>query len=177
MCWAALRQEARRNPPRGLNFLQSPLKAKYADAAIRPEIRPFSTARSGAAHALVIVLASSLVTTVGSGGGTVLDIEPRVKVVEERMADHQQRFEDVVQALRQFEGRVDRRFASVDARFGQIDVRFGQLDAGLAAINQRIDRQVAEIATLRRDMTTQFRWTAGLMLTGAVAIVAAVLSQ
>lgn len=128
----------------------------------------------------------------------MLDIEPRVKVVEERMADHQQRFGDVVQALRQFEGRVDRRFASIDARFdaidarfvqidarfgqidvrfGQIDVRFGQLEAGLAAINQRIDRQVAEIATLRRDMTTQFRWTAGLMLTGAVAIVAAILSQ
>jgi hypothetical protein len=93
----------------------------------------------------------------------MLDVAARVKVLEERMADHQERFVDIAQALRQFEGRVDGRFASVDARFVQVDQR-------LAALS-------AELAALRHDMTTQFRWTASLMFTGFVAIVAAMLSQ
>jgi hypothetical protein len=97
----------------------------------------------------------------------VLDAVARLKVVEERMADHQQRFGDVTQALRQFESRVDARFASVDMRFVALEQR---VDAGFAGVHHRFD-------ALGREMATQFRWTVGLMLTGVLAIVAALLSQ
>jgi hypothetical protein len=122
-------------------------------------------------------------------------VEQRVKIVEERMADHNQLFTDIRDGLRQFEARVDTRFTAIDARFTAIDARFAALDlkidtglaavhqrmdVGFAALNQRLDTQGGEIAGLRRDMTiqmaTQLRWTAGVMLTGFVAIVAAVLA-
>jgi hypothetical protein len=157
----------------------------------------------------------------------MLSVEQRVTIVEERMVDHSQLFTDLRQGLRQFEARVDARFAAVDARFTAIDARFtavderftavdarftgldaritelGQkVDAGLAALtskidagltaahqrmdigftalNQRLDTQGGEITGLRRDMTMQMaahlRWTVGVMLTGFVAIVAAVLA-
>jgi hypothetical protein len=150
----------------------------------------------------------------------MLSVEQRVTIVEERMADHSQLFTDLRQGLRQFEARVDARFAAVDARFAGIDARFAavderftgldaritelgqKVDAGLAAftskidagltaahqrmdigftaLNQRLDTQGGEITGLRRDMTMQMaahlRWTVGVMLTGFVAIVAAVLA-
>jgi len=93
----------------------------------------------------------------------VLSIEQRVKIVEERMADHNHLFTDMRQGLKQFEARVD-------ARFGAIDARFGQVDARLITLDQKVDG-------LRRDMGTQFHWTAGIMLTGMVTIAAAILAQ
>ena len=107
----------------------------------------------------------------------MFDIETRVKVVEERVAVHQLLLRDFLETLRLFEGRVDARFASVDARFAaidarfaQMDLRFGQLDAKLAALDLKVDG-------LGRELATHFRWTAGIMVTGLVAIAAAILAQ
>ena len=57
----------------------------------------------------------------------MLDLERRVKVVEERMTDHRQLLTDIRQDLRQFEARVDARFAAVDARFTGIEARLTEL--------------------------------------------------
>jgi len=93
----------------------------------------------------------------------VLSIEQRVKIVEDRMTDHSQLFMDLRQGLLQFEERVDRRFEHVEGR--------------LTGLDHKVD-------ALRQELGTQFRWTAGIMLTGLVGIlagmsgiVAAILSQ
>ena len=44
----------------------------------------------------------------------MLDIEQRVTIVEERMADHMRLFAEIKQGLLQFEERVDRRFEQVE---------------------------------------------------------------
>ena len=86
----------------------------------------------------------------------MLSIEQRVRIVGERMSDHNQLFTDLRHGLRQFEERVDRRFEQVDTR--------------LTALG-------AEMTSLRRDMGTQFRWTAGILFTGLIAIIGAIIAQ
>lgn len=118
----------------------------------------------------------------------MLSIEQRVKIVEERMADHSELFKDIRTGLLQFEARVDRRFEQFE---GRVDRRFEQVEARLAAMDQKFDARLAgldqkidglghslgaELVAQRRDMHAQLRWTAGIMLTGFVAIVAAILA-
>lgn len=97
------------------------------------------------------------------------------------MGDYSQLFTDIRQGLLQFEQRVDNRFASIDSRFASIDSRFASIDARFTAVEMKIDAGLAavtgEIATLRRDLASQFRWTAGIMLTGLVAIAAAMIAR
>jgi phosphoglycerate-specific signal transduction histidine kinase len=126
----------------------------------------------------------------------VLSIEQRVKIVEERMADHSQLFADMRQGLLQFEARVDRRFEQIEARLTSLDQKFEarmmgfevrltgleqKFDTRLITLDQKIDTLGqtlgAELVALRRDMTAQFRWTSGIMLTGLIAIVAAILAK
>lgn len=62
------------------------------------------------------------------------------------------------QNLREFEVRIDARFAQVDARFAQIDVRFDylekHLDTRLVELERRIDFRFNEkLADLERRMT------------------------
>src|SRR5690606_18132379 len=83
-----------------------------------------------------------------------------VTAVEERMADHGELFKDIRQSLLQFEARVDRRFEQVESRLTGLDQK---MDTGFAALDRKIDNGV--------------RWTSGIMLTGLIAIVAAILSQ
>ncbi len=90
----------------------------------------------------------------------MLDIEQRVKMVEERMADHTRLFADIKQDLRQFEARVDRRFEQVEARLTGLDQK---MDSGFAAVDHKLE--------------SGFRWTAGVILTGLIAIVAALLAR
>lgn len=70
------------------------------------------------------------------------------------------------QGLRQFEERVDRQFDQVEAGLTALD---RTIDSGIATLSQ-------DMAGLRRDMAVQLRWTAGVMLTGFVAMGAAVLA-
>jgi len=97
----------------------------------------------------------------------VLSTEQRVKIVEERMADHSQLFMEIRQSLLQFEERVDRRFEQVETRLTGLDRKVDGLGQTLGS----------ELFALRRNMTAQFRWTASIMLTSLVAIVAAILSH
>jgi hypothetical protein len=114
-----------------------------------------STIRPGTAHAVLDGTCVVIRTTVGSGGVIVLSVDERVKHVEERMADHSQLFVDLRQGLLQFEERVDRRFEHIEGR--------------LTALDQKVDG-------LRGDMGTHFHWTAGIMISGLIAIVAAILA-
>ena len=116
-------------------------------------------------------------TTVESGGN-VLDIEQRVKMVEDRMADHTRLFAEIKQGLLQFEERVDRRFEQVEARLTGLDQKF---DSKLTSLEQKFDNLGltlnAALTAQRNEMHGQFRWTAGIILTGLVAIVAAILAR
>jgi putative addiction module component (TIGR02574 family) len=82
------------------------------------------------------------------------------------MADQQEFFRELAQSLRRFETRVD-------ARFGDIDGR------RLNGLDRRMDALGIEMTPLRRDMTmlltSQFRWTTGVVISGLTAIAAAVL--
>lgn len=112
----------------------------------------------------------------------MLSIEQRVKIVEERMADHGQMFMDIRQSLLQFEARVDRRFEQLEARLTGLDQRF---EARLISLEQRFEARLMRLdqkmdggfAALDRKIDNGFRWTSGIMLTGLIAIVAAILSQ
>ncbi len=90
----------------------------------------------------------------------MLDIEQRVTIVEARVADHNQLFAEIKQDLRQFETRVDRRFEQIEARLTGLDQK---IDSGFAAVDHKLD--------------SGFRWTAGIILTGLIAIVAAILAR
>jgi hypothetical protein len=112
----------------------------------------------------------------------VLSIEQRVKIVEDRMADHSELFADMRQGLLQFEARVDRRFEQIEARLTGLDQKF---ESRLTALDQKsgarltgMDRKMdGGFSALDRKLDTGFRWTSGIMLTGLVANVAAILSQ
>ncbi len=82
------------------------------------------------------------------------------------MADRTHLSMDIRQGLRQFEERVDRRFDQVEAGLTTLD---RTIDSGIAMLSQ-------DMAGLRRDKAVQLRWTTGVMRTGFVAIVAAVLA-
>jgi hypothetical protein len=101
----------------------------------------------------------------------VLDLETRVKMVEERMADRTTLFTDIRQGLRQFEARVDARFAAAESRFTSIDTRFTGIEARLTELGQKID---GGLATVHQRIDVQSREV--VALTGFVAIVAAVLA-
>ena len=100
-------------------------------------------------------------------------IEQRVERVEVHVDAHQQLLADLRTGLRQFEARVDARFAQVDARFTQVDGRFTQIDTRLLTLDQRVD---TGFASVRHEMALQFRWLAGIMLTGMITIAAAILA-
>ena len=106
------------------------------------------------------------------------NIEQRVKMVEERMADHMRLFAEIKQGLLQFEERVDRRFEQVEARLTGLDQKF---DSKLTSLEQKFDNLGltlnAALTAQRNEMHGQFRWTAGIILTGLVAIVAAILAR
>lgn len=112
----------------------------------------------------------------------MLDIEGRLKVVDERMADHSQLFMDVRQSLLQFQAAVDRRFEQVEVRLTGLDQKF---DTRLTSLEQRFESRLTALdqkmdsgfAALDLKVDRGFRWTSGIMLTGLVAIVAAVLSK
>ncbi len=89
---------------------------------------------------------------------------------------------DTRQILRQCEARIDRRFEQLDRRFEQIDHRFAQLDARIDRLDRKIDAQgLKRIDTqghsLTRETTMELWCLAGIMLTGFIAVVAALLSQ
>ena len=122
----------------------------------------------------------------------MLDIEQRVTIVEARVADHNQLLVDLRHGLLQFQTQVDRRFEQVDRRLEQVDRRFEQVEAKLTGLDQKFDSKLtsleqkvdnlgltlnAALTAQRTDMHGQFRWTAGIILTGLVAIVAALLAR
>ena len=90
------------------------------------------------------------------------------------MADHTRLFAEIKQGLLQFEERVDRRFEQVEARLTGLDQK---VESGLAGVNQKIDGLGLSLVAQRTEMHAQFRWTAGIILTGLVAIVAAMLAR
>ena len=94
------------------------------------------------------------------------------------MADHMRLFAEIKQGLLQFEERVDRRFEQIEARFASLEQK---VEARFASLEQKFDNLGltlnAALTAQRNEMHGQFRWTAGIILTGLVAIVAAILAR
>jgi hypothetical protein len=82
---------------------------------------------------------------------------------------HDQLLTDLRTGLRQFEARVDARFAQIEGRFVQIEGRFVQIDGRFLALDQKVD-------AIRHEMALQFRWLVGIILTGMATIAAAILA-
>ena len=107
--------------------------------------------------------------------------EERLAHLEGRVGEHSQMFIDFRVALRQFEQRVDARFVTVDARFAAVDARFDSLERRFDALEHKCEAIGGKVETgldgLRREMAGHFRWTVGVLVTGLVAVVAAVIAQ
>ena len=84
--------------------------------------------------------------------------EERLAALEVRVAEHAQTFVDFRE-----EGRLTRQL--IDARFATMDARFSALD-------QKVDQGVTAI---RRDMSADFRWLAGILITTMATVVATVI--
>jgi len=69
------------------------------------------------------------------------------------------------------------RLAHLEGRVVEHSQMFVLIESRLTASDARFDRMEVEISGLRRDLTTQFRWTTGMLLTGFIAIFAAIVAQ
>jgi predicted nuclease with TOPRIM domain len=91
-----------------------------------------------------------------------------------------QRFDNVDRRFEQIDRRfeqIDHRFEQIDHRFEQIDGRFEQIDRRFEKNDGRFDRIDERLYELRREISTQFRWTIGVMMTLVAGVLAAILSR
>ncbi len=93
--------------------------------------------------------------------------DERLAHLEGRVGEHSQMFMGLRETIAQFEQRLDRRFEQIEARFTILESRMTALDQKFSA----------EIGGLRREMLSQFRWTMGLVFTGFVTVVAAIIAR
>ena len=76
---------------------------------------------------------------------TVAELGERVAWVEGKVEEQTMRLDDVRDAIKSLDERMDRRFGSVDRRFESIDRRFDSLD---------------------RKVDSHFRWLMGVVVAG-----------
>ena len=79
------------------------------------------------------------------------------------------------------EGRVEEQSRNWDRLFGEIgridqkvDALSARLDARIDAVDQKFDRKIDQ---LRADLSKQFRWTIGVMVTLSMGLLAAILTR
>lgn len=65
-------------------------------------------------------------------------LDERVAGLESGMTEHVRRVDDVRDAVKHLDDRVDRRFESVDRRFDAVDRRFDAVDGRFNAMDQRL---------------------------------------
>ena len=80
--------------------------------------------------------------------------------------------------------RVDQRFDEVERRFEQVDKRFEQVDKRFEQMNEKFDKVDTDIRELRgeiwsmgRSLTQGVMGICGVMVTGFVAVFAAIVTQ
>ena len=101
---------------------------------------------------------------------TDLNDQERLAQVEVRVEEQGGRLIEISQQVRDLDRKVDQRFGSLETR---IDQRFTALDAKFEGRFQRFETRFDALGTkvegkidgLRTEMTRQFRWTIGIMLT------------
>jgi hypothetical protein len=115
----------------------------------------------------------------------MMSVEERLAHVEGLVGGQAQLLGDLRAAVTSFEGRVDRRFDQVDTRLTQMDGRFTIIEGRLTALDQKLDLRSDALNAkvdalghnLRREMSGQFRWTMGLMVTLMTVVLGAVLAR
>ena len=71
---------------------------------------------------------------------------------------------------------IDGRFANMDARFTTIDTRFTSIDARFTSIDTRFTEMSRLIASLDAKVDRHFVWLMGMMVTGFIAVIGALIS-
>jgi uncharacterized coiled-coil protein SlyX len=79
----------------------------------------------------------------------VSTLEERAATLESNMAEQTRRVDDVREALKQFDGRVDRRFEAVDRRFDSMEHRLAGMDQKLDAHFVAIDSKMSRLQSLQ----------------------------
>ena len=69
------------------------------------------------------------------------------------------------------------RLAHLEGRVVEDSQIFVRIEDRLTGLDASVDRLEGEISGLRRDLTAQFRWTMGMLLTGFITIFTAVIAQ
>ena len=90
-------------------------------------------------------------------------VEERVSYVEGQVSELSRGLEDVREAVRHLEHRMDVRFEAVDRRFEAVDRRFDTIDRRIDALDEKVSRQ--------------FVWLVGLQVTTMVAMIGALLAR
>lgn len=100
--------------------------------------------------------------------------EERLSNLEGRVQEQTNRLGELPQMFQHLDAKIDEKFHQLDAKidrtFQQLDTK---IDTKIDGLDTKIDRK---IDTLRADMTNQFRWTIGIMLTLAAGVATAVIA-
>lgn len=80
------------------------------------------------------------------------ELGERVAWVEGKVEEQTMRLDDVRDAIKSLDERMDRRFGSVDRRFESIDRRFENIDRRFDSLDRKVD--------------SHFRWLMGVVVAG-----------
>ncbi len=110
--------------------------------------------------------------------------DQRLLVVEGQVQEHARTLEDVREAIRVLQARmehgfeaIDRRFEQVDRRFEQVERRFEQVERRFEGFELRFQGVERRLDRLDDKVSRQFMWIVGIQVTTLVAIVAALVAR
>jgi len=111
-----------------------------------------------------------------------MDDRERLAQVEVRVEEQGGRIIELSQQIKDLDRKVDRLAERFDAKFDaldrKLDAKFDasdrKFDAKFDGVNAKFDGVNATFDSLRSEMTRQFRWTIGVMLTLAGLVAALV---
>jgi predicted nucleic acid-binding Zn-ribbon protein len=100
----------------------------------------------------------------------VIQIEPRIALVEHRVEEHTQ----AIGGLREAVVSLDQRVQGLDQRVGRLEDRVGRLEDRVGRLEERVDRGFDRVDrrfdALDEKMSRQFRWQTGILLSGLIAM-------
>ena len=95
----------------------------------------------------------------------MISVEERVAYLVGRVEGQSDMMDDIRDALRGFEGRMDQRFEVVDRRFEAVDRKFEVIDRKFEAIDRKFELVDRRFDSLDGKMSRQFLWLVGLSVT------------
>jgi RecB family exonuclease len=97
-------------------------------------------------------------------------MDPRL-VLEGRVEEQSRNWDRLFGEIGRLDLKIDALSARLDARIDAVEQK---LDRRIDAVDQKFDRKIDE---LRADLSKQFRWTIGVMVTLSMGLLAAILTR